>query len=109
MSSAAAIDASGTTRKSNSELLMGSPGVFEGDGSPVVDGAVRQPVHGQVRLGVLERRGGVLVELDTQAGCVARVQEAAVERVRRAEHLQGGLVVRHVLLDAEVVDRHAQV
>src|SRR5664279_1675565 len=88
-------------------VTAGSPSSSYGIGSPVVHRAVEQPVHRQVRGGVLKSARRRLVELDPEAGVLPRVQQSVDERVARLEHLERRLVVLHELVDTglDLVDR----
>src|ERR1019366_391754 len=64
----------------------------EGDiGLPVVHRAVEQPIHREVRRGVLESGGRRLVELDAQTGVLAGVQQPVDERVAHLENPERAL------------------
>src|ERR1700759_1363271 len=54
-------------------------------------------------------RSGFEVQLDAQAGCLARVQESVLKGVASPEDLQRTGAVLHVFLYAEVVDGQPQV
>src|SRR6476659_9018397 len=85
------------------------PGFGRGAWSPVMDGAVLEAVERQVCRLVREGGGRVLIDLDTQARLLRRMQVAVPEGEGLAEHLVRQGPVLHVLLDAEVVDRQVQV
>src|SRR5664279_5640957 len=107
--SRSAHSASGTTSRDPCSAITGRPSSWNVIRSPVVHRAVEEPVHREVRGGVLEGGRRRLIELDPQAGTLSRVQQTVDEGVARREHLQGRLVVHHELLDAEVVYRDVQV
>ena len=58
-------------------------------------------------IGIL--RGERLIDLDSETGCVAGVHVAGVEMIVMWEDFVRKWAVVHVLLDAEVVDREAEV
>ena len=74
-----------------------------------MDRSVDEAVVGQVGLLVGEGRGGFFVELDADAGLVARVQVAVHEGHGLFEDFVGFVRVLHVFLDPVVMDRQAHV
>ena len=58
-------------------------------------------------IGIL--RGQLLVDVDPEAGSISRVHVPFAETVPMGEHLVGQTGMRHVFLDAEVVDGEPEV
>src|SRR4051794_40534062 len=98
----------GTPGRSRSATATSSPGCSSSV-SPVMHGSVLQAVHRQVGRPVVVLRGGLLVDVDTEAGFFGGVHQAVREAVGVREDGVGGLRVGHVLLDAEVRHRDVQV
>src|SRR5829696_7912717 len=87
------------------------PGLTPGRASvlPVVHRSVQPAVHWQVGTHVRMLRGERLVDIHAQPRCIARMHEPALESVCVRKHAVSLGVVRHVFLDAEVVDAQAEV
>src|SRR5699024_1971616 len=77
--------------------------------SPIVDRTVVKTIDGQVCGGIRVFGGQILVELNAQARGITGMEEPPVEGVGGLEDLESICAVRHVLLDAEIVDGQAQV
>src|SRR5215217_8602104 len=77
-------------------------------GLPVMHSSVHELIDRKIGRLVWIVGGQIPVELDAQAWLVARMQPALGEGVRVRERLVGQLDMRHVLLNAEVVNGEAE-
>src|SRR5206468_12571299 len=74
---------------------------------PAMNRPIERPIGRQIRALVRVARGERLVEIDAEAGRIARMHHSVLERVVVRKHAVGLGRVPHVLLNPEVV--HAQI
>src|ERR1700678_3831512 len=74
--------------------------------SPIVHGAVFQPVYGQARAAIGISRGQGFVDLDAEARRVTRMQITCIEAVGMREDGVGLGGVTHIFLNSQI--RHTK-